>query len=354
VSQRSDSRPPANLENRLRAGNIARHVGRVFFFGVLMFGACGGNAEQARAQSWAEKMFTVRDHDFRTVGRGTKAEYHFELKNIYQEDVHIAAVRTSCGCTTPSLTRDTLATHETGAVVATFNTNSFIGQKSATVTVVFDRPYYAEVQLKVAGYIRTDITFDPPEVDFGELMPGESATQTVTITKTGSPNWRINDVRSHCSDLGASLASPEIGAGFVRYRMTVRAKESLAEGDLREQLTLISNDRSFPTTEMSVVGRVRPTLSVSPAAVSIGTISSDSAVEKKLVVRGQDPFRIKEVVCEDERFEFAPSDSKKKIHFLTLKFQGDGETGRVAQRVTIKTDLGSGKTTSFLVTGTIQ
>ncbi len=123
----------------------------------------------ASGQSWADKMFDVKKHDFRTVGRGTKAEYHFDFTNVYEEDVHVSAVRTSCGCTTPSLTQETLTTHETGSVIATFNTNTFIGQKAATITVVFDRPKYAEVQLKVSGFIRTDITFDPPEVNYGEL-----------------------------------------------------------------------------------------------------------------------------------------------------------------------------------------
>ncbi len=131
-------------------------------------------AQTASGQTWADKMFEGKSHDFRIVGRGTKTEHHFDFTNLYEEDVHVQAVRTSCGCTTPSLTQDTLKTHETASVIATFNTNTFIGQKSATITVVFDRPTYAEVQLKVSGFIRTDITFDPPEVSYGELASGQA------------------------------------------------------------------------------------------------------------------------------------------------------------------------------------
>lgn len=308
----------------------------------------------AQAEPWAEKMFSVRDHDFRMVGRGTKAEFLFEVKNIYQEEVHIAAVRSSCGCTSPSLTKDTLQTHETGAVIAKFNTDSFIGQKSANITVVFDRPYYAEVQLKVSGYIRTDITFDPPEVDFGELKPGQTETRSVTITKTGSPNWRITDVRSHCSELGATLSQPQLGPGFVRYTMQVRAKDKLSEGDLREQLTLISNDRAFPTTEMSIVGRVRPSLTISPAALSLGTMMPEDQVSKRLVLRGEQPFHVLDVVCDDDRFEFEIADAKKRIHFVKLRFDAGMDADRIAKRIKVTTDLGEGKSTDFLVTGTIE
>ena len=78
--------------------------------------------------------------------------------------VHISGVRASCGCTTPSISKDTLKTWETGAIIAKFNTDSFLGKKSATLTVTIDKPFYAEVQLNVAGYIRSDIVFNPGAV----------------------------------------------------------------------------------------------------------------------------------------------------------------------------------------------
>jgi len=225
-------------------------------------------SERAAAQSWADKMFEVKKHDFRTVGRRTKAEFHFEFTNIYEQDVHVSAVRTSCGCTTPTLTADTLHTHETAAVVATFNTNTHIGQKAATITVVFDQPKYAEVQLRVSGFIRTDITFDPPEVNYGELSSGQPAEQDVVITHSGNNHWEITDVRSHCENLSVRLEPPERTAAMVRYRMRVKLDGNVPEGDIRERLTLISNDRSFPTTEMAITGRVRPSVSVSPQLLS--------------------------------------------------------------------------------------
>ena len=54
-------------------------------------------ASDASAQEWAKKMFKVTSHSFGSVARGAKAEYQFELQNLYEEEVHVAAVRTSCG-----------------------------------------------------------------------------------------------------------------------------------------------------------------------------------------------------------------------------------------------------------------
>ncbi|TWT50701.1 hypothetical protein Pla22_34440 [Rubripirellula amarantea] len=308
----------------------------------------------ANAQNWAEKMFKDTTHDFRIVGRGTKSEYHFELTNIYEEDIHIAGVRTSCGCTTPTITKETLKTHETGAIVATFNTNTFIGQKAATVTVIFDRPSYAEVQLKVSGFIRTDITFDPPEVDFGDLPSGRTGEREVVITHSGNSNWQILDVRSHCSNLRVRLDPAERTPGLVRYRMSVKMDENMAEGDIHERLTLISNDRSFPTTEMSISGHIRPTVSVTPKAVSMGSTTSDGKVEQRLVIRGEEPFEIDDVLCADERFTFEVPVGSKKVHFVKMRYNGDGTTDPISQEVRIVTNLPGKKSASCIVTGSVH
>lgn len=310
-------------------------------------------AGNASAESWADKMFKEKFHDFRIVGRGTKTEHHFEFTNPFEQDVHIAAVRTSCGCTTPSVTKDTVKTHETAAVVAKFNTNTFIGQRSATVTVVIDKPQYAEVRLKVAGFIRTDITFDPPEVNYGEVAPGKSQEREVVITHTGNSKWEIKDVRSHCGNLQVRLAPPERSRGVVRYRMHVKMDENMPEGDIRERLTLISNDRDFPTTEMAIAGRIRPMISVSPAAVSLGTSTPTGSARQNLVVRGEQPFSIRDVQCADNRFEFDVPEGEKKVHFVKLRFQGDGQVGPVSQEVRIVTNLPGNKAASCIVTGRI-
>lgn len=321
---------------------------------LIALGFVSLNATTASAQTWAEKMFKERSHDFRIVGRGTKSEFHFEFTNLYEEDVHVSAVRTSCGCTTPTVTKDTVKTYEKSAVVATFNTSTFIGQKSATLTVVFDRPTYAEVQLKVSGFIRTDITFDPPEVSFGEMGAGESGEREVVITHTGNSNWEIVDVRSHCSNLKARLSPVQRMPGMVRYRMVVKMDDKMAEGEIRERLTLISNDRSFPTTEMAISGTIQPTVSVFPASVSLGTTSRDGKAEKKLVVRGKEPFKVADVLCADKRFEFEVPVGSKKVHIVKMRYIGDGTDNSISQEVRIVTDLEGDKSASCVVTGTVK
>jgi len=133
-------------------------------------------------------MFATTSHDFGTVARGQRTEFEFVLENLYVEDVHIASVRASCSCTTPEIKTDTLKTHQKGAILAKYNTAAFLGPKGATLTVIFDKPFWAEVQLNVRGFIRSDVLLQPGSVDFGSVDqergakgPSRSATRAVRI-----------------------------------------------------------------------------------------------------------------------------------------------------------------------------
>ena len=92
---------------------------------LLLLAAAG-----AAAQEWAEKMFVTTAHDFGSVARGSKAEFLFNFRNVYVEDVHVASVRSSCGCTIPRVDVADVKTYGESAVIATFNTQAFRGQRA--------------------------------------------------------------------------------------------------------------------------------------------------------------------------------------------------------------------------------
>ena len=104
-------------------------------------------ASMAGAQQWADKMFEVREHDFGVVARGSEQQFRFEFTNLYKEDVHIERVRSSCGCTSPSLEKSQVSTFQKTAILATFNTRTLQGAQGATLTVFFDKPYQIFVTL---------------------------------------------------------------------------------------------------------------------------------------------------------------------------------------------------------------
>ncbi len=302
------------------------------------------------AQQWARKMFKTTSHNFGVVAKGAKAEFDFELQNIFEEDVHISGVRSSCGCTEPRITKQDLKTWDKGAIRAVFNTKSFVGSRSATLTVIIDRPYFAEVQLSVRGYIRGDVLFTPGSVSFGDVELGQTAQQTVNVSYRGRSDWDILDVRSANAHFEVELSDKRADYGNVSYRMTVRMKNDAPVGYVQDQLTIVTNDSYNGSLELPVEGRVVSPLTVSPASLFLGVLKPGQTVEKKLFVKGTKPFKITGIDCPGDCFRFQTKDETNKIHQVPVTFTASDTPGKFTHKIEITTDLG---TTSCMASATI-
>src|SRR5262245_62123453 len=292
------------------------------------------------AKEWAQKMFQATSHDFGHVARGAKAEFAFELQNVYEEDIHIADVRTSCGCTLPTITKPTLKTWEKGSIVATLNTRSFVGQRNSTLTVVIDKPFYAEVQLTIAGYIHSDVDFQPGVVALGDIEQGRSSEQAVTVTYRGPYNWQIADVRSANTHLEVELADAVRQPGVVSYKMVVRLKPDAPAGTLQDQLTLVTNDQRMPTVVLPVEGRVTPPLQINPLPLMFGSLAPGQSATKQLVLTGKHPFRVLSMASNDDAVQFKTApDVTKKVHVIPVTVTAPNQPGEFIYTLTIDTDL---------------
>jgi hypothetical protein len=294
------------------------------------------------AQEWARKMFPVTSHNFGTVAKGSKTEYRFVFRNVYEEDVHVVGVRTSCGCTSPTVTKKDLKTHETAEVVATFNTRTFQGQHGATLTVTFDKPFYAELQLRVAGNIRGDVTFDPPFVDLGSVDLGKGAERQVRVTRLGSAPWEIKDVRSANSNFEVSLSRPTREGGRTIYDLTTRLKPGAPAGYVKGQLILVTNDPRATQIPMDVEGRVVAEVTVSPQLLALGSVPAGETVTKNVVIRANREFKITGVFCSDGCLTCEPKTNAARVHILPVTFQAGDMVGKVERELRIATDLGEG------------
>lgn len=296
-------------------------------------------APTAPAQEWAKRMFKVTNHDFGSVAHGTQPEYSFELTNVYEQDVHISDVRSSCGCTTPKVAKATLKTYEKGSISAVFNTRSFSGQKTATITVVFDKPYYAEVQLQVQGNIRNDVMIEPNVVEFGQVEQGNSAEQRIRLSRNGDPRWQLSDVRSANAHIEVEMLDESRSGSTVTYELLVRLKSTAPEGYVQDQLALVTNDESRRLT-VPVQGRVTSAMSVSPSSLFLGVLEPGQQVTRQLVVRGKTPFRVVHVKCNDDAFRFQTSEEAKTLHLIPVTFHAE-KPGTIAQTIVVRTSDGA-------------
>jgi hypothetical protein len=304
----------------------------------------------AQAQQWALDMFRPRpdaepltDFDFGTVARGAKVEHHFSFENIYVEDAHIESARVSCGCTTPEIPPQVLRTWDKADVVAKVDTRSFLGQKDVTITVKFDRPFPAEVQLHIHCYIRGDVVVQPGVVQFGAVPPGAGARQQVSISYAGQGNWQILRVESGNPSLSAQAIETGRGGGLVNYDLIVSLARGAPAGYIRDELHLLTNDANPRTARVPVPveGVVRAAVTAFPAPLYFGSVEPDQSAVRQIIVSGATPFRILQVDSTDPHFRCTPDAAAGTLHRLPVAFHAGPIPGKVTANLVIRTDTGT-------------
>lgn len=321
--------------------NPMAYISKLVCFGLLL---CVPVTQVAYASEWAEKLFKQKHHDFGTVGRNAKTEYSFEIENCFEEDVRIASVRSSCGCTNPVVPKKVLKSWEKGEIIAQFNTKSFIGDKSASITVVIDRPYYAEVTLLVKGKIRSDIVLTPGEVNFGDVDLGTTKDFETTISYSGRKDWNITDVRGDIDCVEVRLDPVVRTQNTTNYKLKFRLKENAPVGDIHQEITIVTDDPNEPLFKIPIFARINPPISITPKLVSIGSIKNGQTAQTKLLLRSKKPVSITSIDCDDERIRFEIPTGEKTVHIIpmTLRAQlSDKEFEEAIQKkVRIQTSLG--------------
>ncbi|MEM9365727.1 MAG: DUF1573 domain-containing protein [Planctomycetota bacterium] len=291
----------------------------------------------ARAGSWTDTVFPVKSHNFGTVAVGAKTEFRFPIHNTLSQPIHIRSVRASCGCTTPIIETESIAPGQSGSILARFNTPTFRGKKGATLTVILDQPVYAEIRLRVDGYIRSDMVFHPGSVDMGFVNQGEKKAGTTTIYYAGRSDWQVVNTISNQPWITANVTQLERGPNRANYRIDVTLREDAPEGFFQDELIIVTNDRNMPRVPLRVTGTVQTSLTIAPQAIAFGTVEPGQALTQRLVIRGRSPFLLESITCDGWNVEFTPSDQAKVIHVVAVTFTPTQALGSQRTPVIIET-----------------
>ncbi len=277
------------------------------------------------ADNWAGALFETQKHHFGTVARSAKTEHLFEFVNTTDSVIRLSGVRTSCGCTTPTILTKVVAPGETGQILAHFNTHAFFGQRGANLTVTFSHPRRAEVHLRVDGYVRRDVVFNPSEINFGQVNEGQAAQVAVAIQYLGRSNWNINEVRSPNENVNLEVAEFKRGRGGVTYHITAKLDADALPGFINSEVVLLTNDRNHPNIALSMHGQVRQAVTVSPETILLSNSPSNQAIEKKLFIKSVAPVTIDRIECSDPRVSFEIPNETKKLQVISVRIAPNAE-----------------------------
>mgnify|MGYP001769035320 CR=1 FL=1 len=123
----------------------------LFVLSVLLFVSLGASAQTAAKVEGPEIKFTATVHDYGTISQNANGDCTFRFKNVGTEPLIISDVRKSCGCTTPTWSKEPIFPGQTGEIKVGYNTAS-IGGFSKTITVI-SNAVSANVVLTIKGNV---------------------------------------------------------------------------------------------------------------------------------------------------------------------------------------------------------
>ncbi|GAB1453122.1 DUF1573 domain-containing protein [Draconibacterium sp.] len=124
---------------------------KTFLFSAILLIAVAFSGKAQTADSTLVINFESTVHDYGTIAQGSDGAYEFKFKNDGKTPLILSNVRSSCGCTVPSWTKEPVAPGKEGSIKVVYNTHS-IGNFNKSVTVSSNAKN-SEVILQIKGNV---------------------------------------------------------------------------------------------------------------------------------------------------------------------------------------------------------
>ena len=302
----------------------------------------------ASASNWADSMFDELSRDFGSVPRGPTLTHPFRLVNKTNATVHISSVRVSCGCTSAQAIQTTLAPGQETAILIQMDTRRFIGSKNVTIYVQFDQPKFDEVRLWVQANSRDDVSIAPEALAFGKIKRGNGGHDHgygFVSRQSKLADYRHHQRKQLCADQLRAGAPRE--GGEVAYKLIATMRADAPAGKWFTDVWLQTNNNGSPKIRVPLTVEIEAPLTVSPPTVGLGQVKAGKIAERKVIVRGVQPFRIVSVEGADKELTVQDStNDSKTVHVLTVTLQPQ-TVGELLRTLRVVTDLKSDETIEF-------
>jgi hypothetical protein len=217
--------------------------------------------------------FAASTYDFGEISEGMVAKHEFVFKNNGDQPLVLTSVKASCGCTTPSWTKEPILPGNTGQITASYNSKNRPGgfNKSITITsnaipaskVIYIKgttvkplelePLFTAEELRNAAQVKVE----QPHLQLGKVQMGSSKSVKIEVQNQGKSLLMIKGIYSNCRCLSIMPDSPlEVLPGkTISLELVFTAK---AAGVFTYGAHLLTNDLVQPKLQTYFTAEIVP------------------------------------------------------------------------------------------------
>lgn len=274
--------------------------------------------------------------DFGTATEATMVNHTFKLKNIGKGRLVISHVKTSCGCTAATPSKNSLAPGEDTEITVGFDTHFQKGHQIRTITAFTNDPDTPAAVMTMQGIVKQQVSATPADVAFGKVKQGTEVTKEVIVsdlTQRKDP-FTVSDVANANPAIKVEKSSRPDGKWLLKITVT----KAMPPGTFDDTVKLTT---SRIPVQVDVFGEVTGDLSVAPAQVSFGIVPHGQEAVRmvKLTNEGSKPVKVLGITSTAVPVSASaePIDGSKDYK-ITVQLHRGTPDGQVRGQLQIKTD----------------
>jgi hypothetical protein len=162
---------------------------------------------------------------------------------------------------------------------------------------------------------------------------------STTISFIGDQNWQVTGVVSDSNYIQPVCKLVRREGYEVAYQLSAKLRPDTPVGKWYTDLWLTTNNPASPRVRVPLTVEIEPALSVSPSTLALGQVKAGEETERKVIVRGAQPFRITSIKGTDDEVKVRDNTAEPKaVHVLTVTLRGS-RPGDLSRTLRVITDL---------------
>lgn len=214
-------------------------------------------------------VFDEREFNFGELKESMKfATHRFRFRNLTDRAVLVNKVESSCGCTSPTWSQDSIQPGEFGFVDARYETTNRIGKFDKTLTVYTNSPVSPIQFLAIKGVVLKPkpipnnfkipnlgrLDFERVNVSFEPLYDNETPTKEIRVINSSDYTSYLNVMVPHRLPKYATVEVPKsLEPGEVgKIKITLDGATATGYGYGEFELAIQSSNRGTPMASLRV------------------------------------------------------------------------------------------------------
>ncbi|HEY6417437.1 MAG TPA: DUF1573 domain-containing protein [Candidatus Binataceae bacterium] len=276
-------------------------------------------------------------YDFGSTLEGQLVSHTFKIKNTGSGSLEIRGVKTSCGCTAASPTKNRLGPGEESEITVDFDTHFQKGHQVRTITAMTNDPDNPQAVMTMQGVVKQQVSATPDQLAFGDVRKGSEVTKQVVISDlVGTGNFSSGAITNSNSAIKVEQAKRTDGKPGLVLKVTVL--KTMPVGTFDDNIKVLTN--RVPAN-ISVFGAVVGDLNVDPAQVSFGIVPRGQDVVRILKLSNQGTHEIKVLGISSTNVAVTASAepvTPGKEYKITVMLRRGTPDGQLRGQLAIKTD----------------